>query len=474
MLEIGDKPVIGHKIRQLRQSLGLTQADMAETINISASYLNLIENNQRPITVSLLFKLGQAFDINLKEFAHDDSTKLNAHLTEMFADPAFGNHAVSRRELRDFVANQPNIASTLSQFYSTFLSLKSNLQNASIHEGSGRHIPVAISIVDQMRDYLEQHENYFSNLETAADDFIHEAGLRRDTLYSDICAWFQKQHGLDVRIMPTEVMDDSLRRYDPHRRRILLSEALRRPQRIFQLLTQTALLQNDGAIDAMVDEASNPAITDLLKTTLAGYFAGAVMMPYKQFFDAARSLRYDIDLLGRRFGVSFEQVCHRLTTLNKAGERGIPFFFIRVDPAGNVSKRLAAGRMQFASRGGTCGRWIVHHAFRVPSKILVQVAELEGGEQVFTLARTVSPLWTPPNQPEAEFAVALGCDVAHAKDIVHADGLDISKSNKPVPIGIGCHICERLDCSQRSQPPLGHHLRFDPYIRKPSLFDIEG
>ncbi|MCE2516345.1 MAG: DUF2083 domain-containing protein [Alphaproteobacteria bacterium] len=472
MLELGEKPMVGHKVRRLRKDLGLTQSDMAATIGISASYLNLIEHNQRPVTVPLLFKLGQSFDIDLKDFAADDSTRLIADLTEMFADSAISGHTVSKRELRDFVSSQPNIAATLLQFYSSFLDLKSNIQTAAVSGGERQSLHSA-SLVEDIRLYLQHHGNYFGELEEAAERFIAEAGLRRDTLYSDICAWFKRELNLVVQIVPAETMGHSLRRYDPHRGRILLSEALRRPQRIFQLLLQAAFSTQDDVISAMITKADKPAMASLLRNTLAGYFAAAVMMPYSSFAEAARALRYDIDLLGRRFGVSFEQVCHRLTTLNRQGDRGISFFFIRVDPAGNVSKRLSAGKMQFANHGGTCARWVVHHAFRVPSKIVTQVAELEEGQQVFTMARTVSPLWTPPGQPEPEFAVALGCDVAHARDIVHADHLDLGKATKPVPVGIGCHVCERMDCAQRSQPPLGHNVRFDPYTRKLGLFDLE-
>jgi len=473
MIELNEKPMVGHKVRRLRQQLGLTQSDMASTIGISASYLNLIEHNQRPVTVPLLFKLGQSFDLDLKEFAADDSSRLIADLTQMFADPALTGNRISKRELRDFASAQPNIAAGLLQFYNAYLDIKTNIHSAAVTSEDGRQRLSSASMVEEVRLFLQEAGNHFPELEDAADAFIEDAGLNRDTLYSDICRWFKAQNGYDVQIVPAETMQQSLRRYDPHRSRILLSEALRRPQRIFQLLLQAAISTQGEVIDKIIARAENPEIAALLRNTLAGYFAGAVMMPYSDFAEAARSMRYDIDLLGRRFGVSFEQVCHRLTSLNRPGDRGISFFFIRVDLAGNVSKRLSAGKMQFANHGGTCARWVVHHAFRVPSKIVTQIAELEEGQHVFTLARTVSPLWTPPGQPEPEFAVALGCDIAHARDIVHADHLDIGKSMTPIPIGIGCHVCERLDCAQRAQPPLGHQVRFDPYTRKLGLFDLE-
>jgi len=474
MLEMGEKPMIGHKIRKLRGDLGLTQSDMAAAIGISASYLNLIEHNQRPVTVPLLFKLGQSFDIDLKDFAADDTTRLMADITEMFADPAMVGHSVSKREMRDFVNSQPNIASALSRFYNNYRIVKAEMQNVAA-AGEGQRSPFSTSsLAEDLRIYLQENGNYFAELEASAEDFWQQASLGQETLYADLCRWFLDARGIDVQVVPADVMGVNLRQYDPHKGRILLSEGLRRPRRVFQLLLQVAALTQHDLIEKMVKEADQPHIGGMLRNTLAGYFAGAVMMPYTPFADAARKLRYDIDLIGRRFGVSFEQVCHRLTTLNRPGDRGISFFFIRVDPAGNVSKRLSAGKMQFANHGGTCARWVVHQAFRVPSKILTQVAEIEEGQQVFTMARTVSPQWTPKDQPEPEFAVGLGCNVNQARDIVYADTHDLGKNRKPDHIGIGCHVCERMDCAQRSQPPLGYNIRFDPYRRRLGLFDIES
>ena len=471
MIELGEKPMVGHKIRRLRSELGLTQSDMAAAIGISPSYLNLIEHNQRPVTVALLFKLGQSFDVDLKDFASDDTSRLLTDITEMFADPAMEGHSVSKREMRDFVNSQPHIASAIASLYSAFRNVKSDIQSATAASGGDRHGIAMSSHAERVRHFLEENDNHFPELEDAAEDFINAANIRRETFYADLKAWFQQERKIDVQVVPVDVMGRNLRQYDPHRSRILLSESLRRPQRFFQLLLQVAALTQQDIIDTLVARAESPEIADTLRNTLNGYFAAAVMMPYRPFLDAARKLRYDLDLLGRRFGVSFEQVCHRLTTLNRPSDRGIPFFFIRIDPAGNVSKRLSVGKMQFARYGGTCARWVVHKAFRVPSKILTQVAELEEGQRVFTMARTVSPQWSPPDQPEAEFAVGLGCDIKHAREIIHADSHDIGKTASPVPIGIGCHVCERSDCGQRSQLPLGYAVRYDPYRRRTGLMD---
>ena len=180
------------------------------------------------------------------------------------------------------------------------------------------------------------------------------------------------------------------------------------------------------------------------------------------------------DAAARRFGASFAQVCHRLTSLNAPNARGIPFFFIRIDDAGNISKRLAAGGMQFAKNGGTCPRWDIHKAFRTPDRLLCQAAELPNGQKFFTIVRTVPRPWAPAGEAAPEFAVALGCELHHARDIAYADEFDLSKRRQLDPIGIGCAVCERMDCAQRAHPPVGHEIRFDGHSRRLGLYDLEG
>ena len=211
----------------------------------------------------------------------------------------------------------------------------------------------------------------------------------------------------------------------------------------------------------------------LLQSSLAGYFAGALMMPYDNFLKSAQETRHDIELLGKRFSASFEQICHRLTTLNSPSARGIPFFFLRVDEAGYISKRLSAAGFEFARYGGACGRWIPHQAFRVPGATHVQLAELDEGQKFFTLARTVvQPRTGPTHHGTPLFAVALGCEMKHAKDITMADSLLAAKTPSITPIGLACQLCEKADCQHRGAPPVGRSLRFDTYRKQSGLFDF--
>lgn len=473
-----EKILVGHKLRRFRKSIGLSQTAMAETLEISPSYLNLLEHNQRPLTVGLLLRLGNSFDIDLKDFAEDDAASLSTGMSEIFADPLLADEQVPRREIQDMITAAPGAARGLITLFQAYRKVRDELE-ATAGDGGGVQMS---NPVEKVRATLQQANNYFPGLEDAADELrraakiesVSDFGLTGDNTLANLAAHVKETFGLRVRIMPVEVMQNQLRRYDLHRREILISEALRRPQRQFHLLIQMALLGQQAVLDKICQEQSinDPQAQSLLKITLAGYFAGAVMMPYAAFLDSAKSLRYDLDLLGRRFGCSFEQVCHRLTTLNAPNARGIPFFFIRVDDAGNISKRLAAAGMQFATHGGTCPKWTMHKAFRTPEKILAQAAELPNGQKYFMLARTAPPLWSPTLAQSPEFAVTLGCELHHARDMIYADQIDISKSARLDQIGVGCSVCERMECTQRAHPPIGHELRFDGPMRRIGLYDL--
>lgn len=470
-----DKILVGHKLRRVRQGLGLSQTAMAESLDISPSYLNLLEHNQRPLTVPLLLRLGNAFDIDLKEFAEDDSAALTTELSELFADPVLASERVTRREIQDMITAAPTASRAALMLFQAYRKVRDELEVTS---ADGRHNVDMNNPVEQVRTVLQQANNYFASVEAAADQFRDVIGRTVQSVGEDqmpgLVEYAKVQLGLRVRVMPVTIMGSQLRRHDHHRREILLSEALRRPQRHFHLLVQLALLGHANMLDSEIAASGleDAGAQSLLRVTLAGYFAAAVMMPYEAFLNAAKELRYDLDLLGRRFGSSFEQVCHRLTSMNAPSAKGIPFFFIRIDDAGNISKRLAAGGMQFAKHGGTCPRWNVHKAFRTPEQLLFQAAELPNGNKFFTIARTVPRLWSPPGEPAPEFAVALGCEMHHARDIVYGDHLDISKTKMLDPIGIGCAVCERMDCAQRAHPPVGHEVKFDGAMRRVGLYDL--
>ena len=467
------KTFVGPRLRQLRRDHGHTQADMASRLGVSAAYVNLMEHNQRSLSVRVLVGLLEAYGVDWQDLVNDVDNKSFDDLRAAIKDPIFGDMPVDPRELRAAIDNAPNLVAHFLKMHGEYRNLLENMMRIG-----NERMPdelLASSPETVIHDFFRNNSNYFPELEKAANQINKLLADESDVIFVSLKQRLAKKHNIKVAITAVEEMGETLRIYDDEEKVIRLSEGLDHINKVFQLAHVLCFVEYGDALEKIATRIPDQreAVIKRCQVELANYFAAALLMPYDAFLKMAKETRYDIDRMAARFEVSFEQVCHRLTTMNRAGDRGISFFFIRVDLAGNISKRLSAGKMQFANHGGTCGRWVVHQAFRVPSKIITQVAELEEGEQVFTMARTVSPLWSPPGQPESEFAVALGCNVADARDIVHADGLDLGKAAKPVPIGIGCHVCERMDCAQRSQPPLGHQVRFDPFTRKLGLFDLE-
>lgn len=492
-LHPGTKIMIGHRLRRLRKRLGLNQSDMADQIGISPSYFNLLENNARPVTVQVLLRLSQSYDIDLRELTDDESARLIARLIEIFADPALNGIDLSRRDMQQLAESSPQAAEAFLRLYSAYESMKSAAQKGQ--EGlESRRLPEPASDVQV---FLEKCNNHFPELEEAADESRTEAKLESGRTFERLSQYVLKTLGIETVIMQIDVMQNLFRKYDFHRKRIMLSEVLEAPQLNFQLAVQFALLAHSDLINSVMNQfkSDHPIARKLLRSSLANYLAGAMLMPYDTFLEAAQDSHHDLYLLCRRFGASFEQVCHRLTTLNKPAKRGIPFFFLRVNEAGYISKRLSAGGMAFALHGGGCGRWIPHQAFRSPDQFHVQFAELEDGQKLFTMARTVIRPRTGPGQYGApRVAVALGCDIKYVKNISLANrslagGLSgirtgkkprtDKKGNAPfeelgdsvfVPIGMGCGLCERTDCQHRGSPPLGHELLVDPNSRSAAMY----
>jgi predicted transcriptional regulator len=304
---------------------------------------------------------------------------------------------------------------------------------------------------------------------------VHEEAVAgNDEPYLALRARLEERHKVKTRIAPIEVMENTLRRYDRHRQTIFLSELLDQPGRSFQLAYQLAYFEQMPAIeDIIVASGMESEETRIVaRISLANYFAAAVLMPYSAFLKTAEVNQYDITLLGRRFGTSFEQVCHRLTTLQRPGARGIPFFLIRVDNAGNISKRFSAGGFHFARFGGTCPRWHVHDAFRIPGKISTQTVQMEDGTRYFSIARTVSRDNSGFGVPDNQFAIAMGCGIKHAEKLVYARGMNLENDEGDTPIGVNCRLCERRDCNQRATPSVNRALRLDEHVRGLSPFDF--
>jgi XRE family transcriptional regulator, fatty acid utilization regulator len=335
--------------------------------------------------------------------------------------------------------------------------------------------PYEANPIERVRDLIEANRNYFPEIEQAAEMLRDEINVASQDLFAALSTRLREKHSASVRIMPVDVMRETLRRWDRHRRQILISELVDQPGRVFQLAFQLGIAEQGPLFDSIVSRAG--ALDDtsrrLYRITLANYFAAAAMMPYQPFHAAAESLGYDVHVLGQRFNASFEQVCHRLTTLQRPTARGVPFFMLRVDNAGNVSKRFSSGTFPFSKFGGTCPLWNVHSTFDTPDRLLRQIVELPDGSKYFSIAQMVRRPVAPHPQPQPRFAIGLGCELRHASRLVYAGGFDLENS-QGTPIGVNCRLCEREDCSQRAEPPLTRSLILDENTRRLSSFSFSN
>jgi len=479
------KAMMGPKVRRLRRELRLTQAQMAEQLGISPSYLNLVENNQRPVTVQLLLKLGRAFDVDLAAFAEDDEGRVVAGLREVLADPMFEAADVKNQDIKDVASASPALAQAFVTLYRAYREAREDLQGlaerVAAGEGGAPMLPTAMQPgafpQEEVEAFIQDRGNHFPELEQAAEELWIDGDLEAADFGPSVARHLEKAHGVRVRVLPVEVMGATIRRFDRHSRRLLLSEAMAPSGRNFHAAAQIGLLRTRPTIEALVAQSGLQGETarGLLTLSLANYFAAAVMMPYGRFLDAARGLRYDMEVLQARFGASFEQVCHRMTTLQRPGAKGVPFFLIRIDVAGNVSKRFSADPgFHFARFGGACPRWNVHDAFRTPGMIQTQLAKMPDGTCYLSVARTVTYRTGGWASSQRQLAVAVGCDVQHAAQVVYADGLDVATQTTATPIGMSCRLCPRLDCAQRAYPPLNHRLVVDENARGLSTYAQAG
>jgi predicted transcriptional regulator/DNA-binding XRE family transcriptional regulator len=464
---------LGAKVRALRRRESMTQAQLAIRLGISASYLNLIEHNRRALSASLLIRVAEIFALDLKALSEDQQGRLVADLMEAFGDTIFEAHDLTNGEVRDLAASSPGAARAVLTLYQAYRAareaadtLTAKLSDGDLEGVDSSHLPT-----EEVSDFIQRHHNYFPEIEDGAEALWREARIDRDYLYTSLVRYL-RELGVEVRIGRTQSMGGAVRRYDPEAKVLWLSEVLRRGSRNFQLAYQVGLLTQAAALDRF---AADPHLTNesaraLARVALASYFAGAVLMPYQSFLEAARQERYDVDLLGHRFRASFEQTCHRVTTLRRPGAEGVPFHFVRVDIAGNISKRFSASGLRFARFAGACPRWNVFEAFTTPGLVRTQLSQMPDGTTYFWVARTVNRESGGYHAPRSMLAIGLGCEVSHAKEIVYADGVKIDAREAVVPVGVTCRLCERMDCEQRAFPPLQHPLKVNEHVRGVSFY----
>lgn len=462
------KTFMGVKLKTLREQRGLTQAALAAQLRLSPSYVNQLENNQRPLSVPVLLRLQAVLGVDLQLFSEDDEARLQASLREVLADAAPGG--VPAPELQALVQQLPAVADALLRLHRRCRSVEERLESVASELGDDRGPALSSALHmphEEVRDFFYARHNHFAALDEGAEALHDGLSGSQDVdaavLSALLVGHLDRAHGVRVVRTAPGQHDDAVRRFDPDARVLWLASHLEPGRAAFQLATQLAFFEAGRAIDVLADEggfSSNEARA-LARIGLAAYFAGALVLPYRRFLASAEAVHYDIEALADRYGVSFETVCHRLSTLQRPEAPGVPFFFIRVDRAGNISKRQSATDFHFSRTGGTCPRWNVYEAFAQPGRVIAQRAVMPDGRAYLWIARSVTHAGGAYRAPERSFAVALGCDIRHAARLVYARGLDLNDPEAATPIGAGCRVCDRHDCTQRAFPALGKPLRVD-------------
>ncbi|WP_420860907.1 helix-turn-helix domain-containing protein [Algirhabdus cladophorae] len=451
----------GVKLRETRNRAGLTQKAFAERLGVSLPYLNQMENNNRPVSTAVVLALATEFEFDVTELSSGDAERLVIDMREALSDPVFADGPPQLADLQLTASNAPVLARAFLDLHRAYRDSTERL--AALNEALGRNAARSqFSPWEEVRDFFHYCDNYIDAVDHAAEAFANSGSSATRRL---------ADHGVQIQIADTL----PLRHFDPATNVLTLSNRATPATQQFQALMQVGLLLYAPLLEATLDFAKfqSEEARSIAKIGLANYFAGAALMPYGAFLQAATETRHDLERLADRFGASIEQVAHRLSTLQRPGAKGLPFFFVRVDQAGTITKRHSATRLQFARFGGACPLWNVHRAFETPGRFLRQLAETPEGDRYFCLARDVSKSGGAFDAPTQRYAIGLGVEVKHAGALVYADNMDTSNPAAFEPIGIACRICERKNCHQRSVPPLERKLSVDENARGVLPYEVQ-
>lgn len=473
---MAEKLFVGPKVRTLRESFGLTQTSFAERIGISTSYLNQIENNQRPLTTTVLLALTQNYNLSLSELASADTNRVLADLKEALADPLFRDTNPGLQELKMAASNSPWLTQAFLNLHTAHRRANERLMvlDDALSSQSAMGEERSLLPYEEVRDYFHYHDNYIDALDHAAEDLAMQNNMLEGNRIPHFQTYLEQRHNVRVRYQDHSANDQIMRQFDADNRVLSLNAAQDDPSLSFLLAHQIALMDYSDLIDEHVANGNfqSEAAEAICKIGLANYFAGALCFPYRRFLEISKETRHDLRRLGHFFGASLEQVGHRLSSMQRPGARGIPFYFLRVDRAGNVNKRHSATRFQFARFGGHCPLWNVHEAFEEPGRFLVQVAEMPDGVRYLCIATSIAKFGSGYHAPVRRYAIGIGCELSFADDLVYSDGLNLKSDAGVEKIGVSCRICERGKCHQRAMPPIDRTLIVNPDVREFVPFEL--
>lgn len=505
---------LGARIRDRRRRIGLTQAGLAEAIGISPSYLNLIEANKRPVSATLLQPLAAALGVTQAELSDSQDSRIFADLQEMNVDPVLAGAGLGNPELRALITAVPGAAVALLRLYRAYRAERDQvrtlrervsqdpvLANAShdiltritavrsfaeilrdyrhldesrrdrfhdrlvseterlarvatdmfgLLEASGGG-PAITDPTEEVDDLLHDAANHFPDLERAAELLRPAMDVSGGLYLTDLIRYLESRHNVRVVRVAAQMLPHG-HEWDAAARVLRLSLSLPLASARFQAARLTARLDASEAVEATLQhgQLTSDQARDRAREALLSYLAASLLLPYDRFLQAAQTQRHDIELLQQQFGASWEQVCHRLTTLRRPGAEGVPFHFLRTDIAGNVSKRFFTSGLTLPRYAGVCPRWIVHEAFVTPDRVVAQLVRTEDGQTHLFVARSVLKPGGAYRAPVSRYSVMLACDSAFSPGIVYADGL---AGGPALPVGLTCRHCARADCAQRASPP---------------------
>jgi len=476
-MKTDDLSNIGSKIRKERRLKGLTQSELSKKLEISASYLNLIESGRRTITVPLLIKIGNELGISLKDLTLESNKRLLSDVMEVLSNELFEDLDITNQETSEFISNNPSIAKALLTLNDSYKSFRDDTQNrlekldveSSIKENQSTRLPVEI-----VSDFLQENKNYFHELEKQAETIrskiYFEEGHK--TIGHSLIKYLTNVHDIKVKVITTDKNEKSIKNFDKNEKILFLSEMLTYSARNFHLAYQIGYCDAQEIIDKIIEDNKiySEELISLLKISLLNYFAAALLMPYEDFLEKAKKYKYDVEILMHHYASSFEQITHRLTNLQRPGNEGVPFHFLKTDIAGNVSKRFSLSGIHIPRHGGSCPRWNVYIAFMNPGKIHPQISKMPDGKVYFCIARAFEKGIEKYGMPKSFVSIGLGCDIQYANELTYAEGMDLKNKNLETPIGVSCRICPRTDCQQRAFPPIDKNLKLDVNFRGSSPY----
>ncbi|SVA63976.1 uncharacterized protein METZ01_LOCUS116830 [marine metagenome] len=453
---------IGPKIKAFRRQLGMQANKLAEELDISPSYLNLIEKGKRKIDGDLLIKVCEKLRIELSDLTSKTDLNLENNISELLGDELFEDLDILGPEVKDLVNSNPKIAKALIKLGDNFKQKDHEIVN-KLENISGKIIDSRKAAFpgEVISDFLQENKNFFPNLENFANTIFEKVKQNNRTRYIALCDFLISEYGIVVKDVIPEEGKPFSKIYKAKQKELFLSDYLSIETKKLHAAAQISQEGASKEIDEYLSTFNFPSeeAKKLTRVALLNYCGAAILMPYKLFHKECKELKYDLELLQNTFATSFEQVAHRVTCLQDSSLPGIPFHFLRVDVAGNISKRFSLSGIEIPRYGGACPRWNVYSAFSRPGVIQAAVSKMTNGEKYVCIAKTVEKGIGRYGQKKSILSIGLGCEAKYAKDFVYTENLDLNDKKSELPIGVSCRTCDRLDCSQRAFPPL--HKKFD-------------